>query len=53
MGTLLYCNTVGSREEDEFWVGFHDSPENTEEYDQLQDDIELEQGIDFEAELKL
>ena len=45
--------TVASREEDEYWVGFHDTPEDTEEFEQLQQDIATEQGVDFEAELKM
>ena len=32
------------REEAEYWVGFFDTPEGTDEFEQLLDNIELERG---------
>ena len=40
------------RENAEWWVGFFDTPNGTEEWEQLLDSIALEQGVDIEAELK-
>ena len=40
------------RENAEWWVGFFDTPDGTEEWERLLDGIALEQGFDIEAELK-
>ena len=40
------------RENAEWWVGYFDTPDGTEEWEQLLDGIALEQGHDMEAELK-
>ena len=34
----------------EYWVGFFDTPEGTEEWEQLFDNIALEQGFEVVAE---
>ena len=43
---------VAWKEEAEYWLGFFDTPEGTEEWDKFHDDVALEQGTNLQTEQK-